>query len=152
MERLKLFFCYYEKYRDEYNAILSMLKRKWHPCDNNSLIGGDSESEKDPTDEYAKLQIGAKIAQSDELILFIDDDTHNLPWIDWEIECAEKKHKLIVGIMKDINCKFPKALDKLYHGGYNLLRRACWCNEDEIVEAIKGEGPPFIAPRIQRLD
>jgi len=151
MERLKLFFCYYEKYRNEYNAILSMLKRKGYPCDNNSLIGGDSESEKDPTDEDARLQIDAKIANSDELIVFIDDDTHNLPWIDWEIERAEEKYKLIVGIRKDINYELPKALDKLYHQGYNL-RLVCWCNEDKIVKAIKGGGPPSVAPRIQRLD
>lgn len=65
--------------------------------------------------DYIKLQILApRIQQSSTLVVYVSPETKDSPWVDWEIEYAEKQGKRIVGVWAhgEAGCEVPDALDK----------------------------------------
>ena len=67
------------------------------------------------SEEYIKFQILApRIQQSSILVVYVSPETKDSPWVDWEIEYAEKQGKRIVGVWAhgEAGCEVPDALDK----------------------------------------
>ena len=66
------------------------------------------------SEDYIKSQILApRIRQSSTLVVYISPETKDSPWVDWEIEYAQKQDKRIVGVWAhgEAGCEVPEALD-----------------------------------------
>ena len=65
--------------------------------------------------DYIKYKILApRINWASVLVVLISPDTKNSDWVSWEIECAERMGKRIVGVWDhgDAQCDIPQALDR----------------------------------------
>ena len=66
------------------------------------------------SESYIKSEILApRIRQSSTLAVYISPETKDSPWVDWEIEYAEKQGKRIVGVWApgESGCEVPEALN-----------------------------------------
>ena len=66
------------------------------------------------SEDYIKSQILApRIRQSSTLVVYISRQTKGSPWVDWEIEYAQKENKRIVGVWAqgERGCDVPDALN-----------------------------------------
>lgn len=66
-------------------------------------------------EDYIKSQIIApRILKSSTLVVYISPDTKGSPWVDWEIEYAQKNDKRIIGVWAhgESQCDVPDALKK----------------------------------------
>ncbi len=65
--------------------------------------------------EYIKSEIlSPRIGWASALVVLITPDTKDSKWVTWEIECAERMGKRIVGVWDhgDAQCDIPPALDQ----------------------------------------
>ena len=87
------------------------------------------------SEDYIKSQILApRIRQSSTLVVYISPQTKGSPWVDWEIEYAQKENKRIVGVWAhgERGCEVPDAL-----GDY--ADAVVGWTGNRIIEAINGE-------------
>ena len=87
------------------------------------------------SEDYIKSQILApRIRQSGTLVVYISNHTKDSPWVDWEVEYAQKKNKRIVGVWAhgDSGCEVPEALR-------NYADAVVGWRGDRIIDAINGE-------------
>ena len=66
------------------------------------------------SDDYIKSEILApRIRQSSTLVVYVSPETKDSPWVEWEIEYAQKQDKRIVGVWAygEADCEVPEALD-----------------------------------------
>jgi hypothetical protein len=80
---------------------------------------------------YLKKRMKEKIDESDCVIVFVGVDTHERPWVDWEVEKAIELKKPIIAVKEKRTHKSPKSL---------LGSGAIWVNgfsEEKIREALK---------------
>lgn len=87
------------------------------------------------SEDYIKFQILApRIQQSSTLVVYVSPETKDSPWVDWEIEYAEKQGKRIVGVWAhgEAGCEVPDALDKYANAVVG------WVG-NRIVDAINGK-------------
>ena len=67
-------------------------------------------------EQYIKSEIlTPRIAWASVLVVLITPETQGSKWVTWEIECAEKLGKRIVGVWDHGNseCEVPEALNRL---------------------------------------
>ena len=79
----------------------------------SSINSSKPNQAKDP--EYIKNEILApQIQWASTLLVYITPQTKQSPWVNWEIECAEKMGKRIVGVYAQgaNDCDVPDALEK----------------------------------------
>lgn len=111
----------------------------------------NSEKPNNATNEqYIKSEILApRIAWASVFVVLISPETRNSQWVQWEIECAEKMGKRIVGVWDhgESECDIPEALDRLADAVVG------W-NGERVKDAIEGrinnhEGPDgsVVSPR-----
>lgn len=65
--------------------------------------------------DYIKSEILApRIKWASVLVVLITPDTRDSDWVTWEIECAEKNGKRIVGVWDhgEAQCEMPEALER----------------------------------------
>jgi hypothetical protein len=81
-----------------------------------------------------KRLLRMKISWATVLVVLIGDQTHSRPWVNWEIEQANKLGKRIVGVFAQggKNSDIPQALERY---GTTIVG---W-NSDSIISAIDGE-------------
>lgn len=111
----------------------------------------NSEKPNDASDPgYIKSQILApQINWAGTMIVYVSPKTRQSPWVDWEIEYAQKAGKRIVGVWAHgaNECDIPDALD-LYADAV-----VGW-NADRVIDAITGAindwNTPTGGPRTQR--
>ncbi len=104
----------------------------------NVVIRDSSITTDNPNDAsseaYIKSQILApNINWAGKVLVVITPDTKNHPWVDWEIEYAEKQGKEIIGVWApgSEGCEVPEALE---HHADSIVT---W-NADKIVSALDG--------------
>jgi len=109
----------------------------------------NSSKPNDATNEqYIKSTIlSPRIAWASVLVVLISPETRNSDWVRWEIECAEKMGKRIIGVWDhgEAKCDIPEALDRLADAVVG------W-NGERVRDAIEGkisnhEGPDGNPPR-----
>ena len=67
------------------------------------------------SEKYIKSRIlEPRIQQSSALVVYISPETKDSKYVDWEIECAHRHGKRIVGVWAhgEGGCEIPKALDR----------------------------------------
>ncbi len=85
-------------------------------------------------EEYIKYGIlKPRIEWASVLVVYISPETKDSDWVNWEIECAHREGKRIVGVWEwgAKGCEIPEAL-KQYHDAI-----VGW-NGESIIDAIKG--------------
>jgi hypothetical protein len=93
------------------------------------------------SDETIRRLLRMKISWAGTVIVLVGKDTHSRPWVNWEIEQANKQGKRIVGVYEQGGTEndLPEALEKY----------ACaivgW-NSKNIMAAVDGEDYPFENP------
>ena len=85
--------------------------------------------------DYIKQEILAPgIRWAGKVIVLITPETKNHPWVDWEIEYANKQDKPIIGVWagSSLDCEVPEPLEKYADAivGWNM---------EKIVRALNGE-------------
>lgn len=132
---------------DVHNVFIS------HRHEDDSLVGGlktllagrnvsirdssiTSDNPNDAKSEaYIKSQILApNINWAGKVIVIITPDTKNHPWVDWEIEYAEKQGKEIIGVWApgSAGCEVPGPLEQ------HADSIVGW-NADKIIDALDGQ-------------
>jgi antiphage defense system Thoeris ThsB-like protein len=99
---------------DDGLADLKELIKKGDLAVRDSSINSSSPNDaKDP--DYIKSEVLApQIQWASTLLVYITPKTKDSPWVNWEIEYAEKEEKRIVGVYaRGANeCDVPEALEK----------------------------------------
>jgi hypothetical protein len=92
-------------------------------------------------EETIRRLLRMKISWAGTVVVLIGKDTHSRPWVDWEIEQANKQGKGIVGVFVrgGTAADIPAALEKY---GTAIVG---W-NADSIIEAIDGTSNDFQNP------
>ena len=92
-------------------------------------------------DETIRRLLRMKISWAAAVIVLIGKDTHSRPWVNWEIEEANKQGKRIIGVYTRGGTEggVPPALEDC--GGALVA----W-NSDSIIDALDGKKSPFELP------
>lgn len=109
-----------------------LLSKKGYALRDSSISEDRPNQARNP--EYIKSQILApRISWAGTVLVYITPETCNSPWVEWEIEYAQKLDKRIVGVWGhgDAECKVPDALDKYADAVVG------W-DTDRIIDAIEG--------------
>jgi hypothetical protein len=82
-----------------------------------------------------------KISWAGTVVTLIGKDTHSRPWVNWEIEQANKQGKRIVGVYAQggTHADVPASLEK-------YASSICGWNSECIIQAIDGTDYPFENP------
>lgn len=93
------------------------------------------------SDRTIKRLLRMKMRWASTVVVLIGPKTHTRPWVNWEIEQANKLGKRIVGVYLHggTEANVPKALDDYGQAIVN------W-NSNSIVEAIEGKNNRFENP------
>ncbi len=86
-------------------------------------------------EEYIKYDIlKPRIEWASVLMVYISPETKNSDWVNWEIECAHREGKRIVGVWAwgEKDCELPEALKRYADAVVG------W-NGESIVDAINGD-------------
>jgi hypothetical protein len=89
-------------------------------------------------DETIRRLLRMKISWAATVVVLIGKDTHTRPWVDWEIEEANRQGKRIVGVYAygGTDAEKPEALERY---GSAIV---AW-NTDSIIDAIEGTNNAF---------
>ena len=85
-------------------------------------------------EEYIKYGIlKPRIEWASVLVVYVSPETKNSDWVNWEIECAHREGKRIVGVWEwgAKDCELPEALERYRDALVG------W-NSESIIEAING--------------
>jgi hypothetical protein len=126
----KVFISYYSKRDSHYkNLIVAWAKNNKFKL-NIEDVSTDIKIKSENL-QYLKRRMKEKIGESDCVIVFVGVDTHERPWVDWEVEKAIELKKPIIAVKEKRTHKSPKSL---------LGCGAIWINgfsEEKIREALK---------------
>ena len=90
-------------------------------------------------DETIRRLLRMKISWASTVVVLVGKDTHERPWVNWEIEQANRQGKRIVGVYVrgGTEADLPPALEK-----YASSRIASW-NADAVIDAIDDKSNLF---------
>jgi len=120
----------------------------------DSSITNDAPNDAN-NDDYIKSQILApNIQWAGKVVVIITPDTKNHPWVDWEVEYAEKcGDKEIIGVWApgSDGCELPQALER------HADAIVSW-DAEKIIDALNGkarweqpDGTPRPAQHVDRI-
>lgn len=85
----------------------------WTKNENMSLNIEDYSTDtkiKSQDELYLKKRMREQISKSDYFLVFVGNDTHERPWVAWEIEQAKRLGKKIIAVKEKRQHKSPKQL------------------------------------------
>lgn len=131
-KRKNVFISHHSADDEHIQNFKKLLDGKGYTIKNSSV---DSSKPNRATDEaYIKRLLRMRINWAKTFICLIGKDTHSRQYVDYEIKCAHKQGKRIVGVYisggKDSD--IPASLEKYGHGTTG------W-NSDKIIRALEGE-------------
>lgn len=146
MFRLKNVFISHHHADDEHvTRLTDMLKRKGLEVRNSSIRAKPANQDRLKNglidDAVLKRLLRMKISWASTVVVLVGKETHQRPWVDWEIKQANRLGKRIVGIYVrgGTEADVPPALNDY---GTALVN---W-NSDSIIDAIEGKDRPFEKP------
>ncbi len=140
MEKKKnIFISHYGKDDKKVQSLKKLLEKRGYIL-RNSSIDSTKENEASNTD-YIKKLLREGIEWAGSLLVLIGKETHTRPWVDWEIEEANRQGKRITGVYihKESDAQLPRSFDK--YGDVVVG----W-NSDKIISAIEGRYNNFQNP------
>src|ERR1035441_3261317 len=118
----------------EVDKLTELLTRSGHDIRNSSIRAKPANQARlyrgQVNDETIRRLLRMKISWASTIVVLIGKDTHKRPWVDWEIEQANKQGKRIVGVYVrgGTDADLPPALEK-----YASSRIVGW-NADAVID------------------
>jgi hypothetical protein len=127
------------------DQLTALLSKNGHDIRNSSIRAKPANQERLDkglvSDETIRRLLRRKISWAGTTVVLIGKDTHKRPWVDWEINQANKQGKRIVGVYVrgGTEADVPDALRKYASSivGWNTQR---------IIDAIEGKTNTFENP------
>lgn len=145
-KRRHIFISHHHADDAEVDKLTSLLSRSGHDIRNSSIrVKPANQRRLDKglvSDETIRRLLRRKISWAGRVVVLIGKETHSRPWVNWEIEQANKQGKRIVGvyIRGGTEADIPDALEKY------ASSIVSW-NFERVIAAIDGtENPPFQNP------
>jgi hypothetical protein len=133
MDKTKnVFVSHFNKDEENIGKLKDLLSKKGYTLKNASI--DSTKPNRATNDEYIKRLLRLRIQWSGTFICLIGPNTHTRPWVDWEIEQANKKGKRIIGIF--INGAKDSDVPENFQKYGNAL--VGWTG-DKIIDAIEGK-------------
>lgn len=144
-KRRHVFISHHHADDAQVSGLTNLLARNGYEIRNSSIRAKPSNQrrldEKRVSDRTIKRLLRMKMAWASTVVVLIGKETHNRPWVDWEIQRANELGKRIVGVYErggtenDKPAAFEKYGDAL----------VAW-NSERIIDAIEGKCDPFEKP------
>ena len=129
----------------EVDKFSDLLRRQGYDIRNSSIRAKPANQRRlergEVKDETIRRLLRMKISWASRVVVLIGKDTHTRPWVNWEIEQANKQGKRIVGvyIRGGTDADKPAALEQ-------YASAIVGWNSDSIMAAIDGTDNPFQLP------
>lgn len=140
-----IFISHHHKDDAEVDNLTNLLKNKGYDIRNSSIRAKPANQrrldEGKVPDKVIRRLLRMKISWAGKVVVLIGKQTHTRPWVNWEIEEANRQGKRIVGVYEQggTNADIPPALEKY---GSAIVH---W-NAESIISAIDGTDNPFQNP------
>jgi len=144
-KRRHIFISHHHADDAEVDKLTSLLSRSGHDIRNSSIRAKPANQRRLDkglvSDETIRRLLRRKISWAGRVVVLIGKETHSRPWVNWEIEQANKQGKRIVGvyIRGGTEIDKPAALEKY------ASSIVSW-NSKSIIAAIDGTENPFQNP------
>jgi len=145
-KRRHIFISHHHADDAEVDKLTSLLSRSGHDIRNSSIrayrkVNQERWKGKRVSDETIRRLLRRKISWAGTVVVLIGQETHSRPWVNWEIEQANKQGKRIVGvyIRGGTEIDKPAALEKY------ASSIVSW-NSKSIIASIDGTENPFQNP------
>jgi len=145
MARRHIFISHHHADDAQVTGLTNLLGRNGFEVRNSSIRAKPANQrrldEKRVSDRAIKRLLRMKMAWASTVVVLIGKETHNRPWVDWEISKANELGKRIVGVYErggtenDVPAAFQKYGDAL----------VAW-NSTKVIDAIEGKCDPFEKP------
>lgn len=134
-KRRHVFISHHHKDDAEVDKLTKLLNRRGYDIRNSSIRAKPANQERldkgRVKPEVIQRLLRMKISWSGTIVVLIGKETHSRPWVNWEIEQAEKQGKRIVGVWAQ-EADLPENLKKY---GDALVG---W-QSDRVLDAIDGK-------------
>jgi len=143
--RKHVFISHHHKDDAEVGKLTNLLSRRGYDIRNSSIRAKPSNQAKLDkglvSDKTIQRLLRMKISWAGKVIVLIGKDTHKRPWVNWEIEQANKQGKDIVSVFTrgGTDADVPSSLKK--YG----CEQVAW-NTDSIIAALEGTDAAFQNP------
>ena len=145
-KRLHVFISHHHKDDAEIDKLTNLLASKGYDVRNSSIRtlrqdNQDKINRGEVKQETIRRLLRKKISWAGKVVVLIGKETHQRPWVNWEIEQANKQGKEIIGVFEKggTEADVPPSLAK--YG----CERVAW-NPDSIIAALEGTDSPFEGP------
>lgn len=144
-KRRHVFISHHHNDDAEVNNLTDLLSRKGYDIRNSSIRAKPANQRRLELglvkDETIRRLLRMKISWAGVIVVLIGKETHSRPWVNWEIEQANKQGKRIVGVYVrgGTEADVPPALEDYADDIVN------W-NSDSIISAIDGTTHVFETP------
>lgn len=129
----------------EVEKLTGLLTRRGSDIRNSSIRAKPANQQRldrgEVKDETIRRLLRMKISWASTIVVLIGKETHARPWVNWEIEQANKQGKRIVGIYVrgGTDADKPPALEQ-------YASAIVGWNSEKILDAIDGAENPFELP------
>ncbi len=137
-KRRHVFISHHSKDDNEITNLTSLLTSNGYDIRNSSIrLKPENErriAEKRVSEKVIQRLLSIKISWASTIVVLIGKETHARPWVNWEIDTANKQGKRIVGVYVrgGTEADIPPSLEKY---GSAIVG---W-NTDSIIRAIDGD-------------
>lgn len=137
-KRRHLFISHHHKDDEQVTKLTNMLQNRGYDVRNSSVrMKPENQrrmNEKRVSNKAIERILSMKISWAGTVVVLIGKDTHNRPWVNWEIDKANEEGKRIVGVYLrgGTEADIPPSLEKYGDAIVN------W-NSDSIMNAIDGK-------------
>lgn len=141
-KRRHIFISHHHADDTEVNKLIYLLSRSGHDIRNSSIRAKPANQRRLNQglvkDETIRRLLRMKISWAGTVVVLIGKDTHSRPWVNWEIEQANKQGKRIVGVYVrgGTEADKPTALEK-------YASAIVGWDTDCVMAAIDGTENPF---------
>lgn len=144
-KRRHIFISHHHADDTKVDKLTSLLSRSGYDIRNSSIRAKPSNQRRLEQglvkDETIRRLLRMKISWAGTVVVLIGKDTHSRPWVNWEIEQANKQGKRIVGVYVrgGTEADKPVALEK-------YASAIVGWNSERIIAVIDGTENPFQNP------
>src|ERR1044072_1305286 len=144
-KRKNVFISHHHADDEHVSKLTDMLGRNGFQLRNSSIRAKPANQERLKKglvkDEVLKRLLRMKISWASTVVVLVGKETHARPWVDWEIQQANRLGKRLVGVYVRgrSEADVPPALED--HGSALVN----W-NSDSVIDAIEGQDSPFERP------
>lgn len=144
-KRRHVFISHHHADDDHVNKLTDLLGRQGYEIRNSSIRAKPANQARlnrgEIKDATLKRLLRMKMSWASTVIVLIGKETHQRPWVDWEIRKANELGKRIVGVYTrgGTEADIPPALEDY---GNSIVK---W-NSASMIDAIEGKDSPFEKP------